>query len=315
MFSFVYRLTDLYPTSSEKYYVGKHTNNSDEIELGKTYFTSSKRVSFLWKNDINRFKIKIVKIFETSEDAIRFESKYHNRLNVSKNPLFYNLQNQQNTYKHERDNLVTVHNLKNNFIETITCDEYYSNLNLYEPLNKNKILAVKNNIPCLVDKQDFINLKLHGINYDKVYVTEKDTGKKLLVSKEVYKNNKNLYDFTLQKMCVYDTINKKFCLIDKSEFDKNRYVGVNKGRVCDVKQCNICGKNISLSNFERHIIRHSTRYIFISNYIKTLKVSEYDFYTIYKNNGYFEVKNYGYINHDKISLRVIGKLIKGKKDD
>ena len=71
-------------------------------------------------------------------------------------------------------------------------------------------------------------------------------------------------------------------------------------------KCQICSKEVS--NFERHIKCHNTRFIFITNGFTTLKVSELEYFNKYSN--FKIVKHNGYWNGELKSLRVIGKLLK-----
>ena len=170
---YVYRITDL-KSKVKRYYVGKHKDYDFDFEIGKTYFTSSKTIKKLWLNDINRFKVKIVRIFNTDSEALHFEAKYHHRLNVAKNDKFYNLQNQSNYLKFERAGLITVLN-SDNEKETISLSEFYSNKDKYTPLNKNKVLTNDHRI---VDKDTFIKNNLHGVNYNLLTVFNKELGKR-----------------------------------------------------------------------------------------------------------------------------------------
>ena len=176
---YVYRITDL-KSKVKRYYVGKHKDHNFDFEIGKTYFTSSKTIKKLWLNDINRFKVKIVRTFNTDSDALKFEAKYHHRLNVAKNDKFYNLQNQSNYLNFERAGLITVLN-SDNEKETISLSEFYSNKGKYTPLNKNKVLTNDHRI---VDKDTFIKNNLHGVNYNLLTVFNKELGKKERIIKD-----------------------------------------------------------------------------------------------------------------------------------
>ena len=300
---YVYRITDL-KSKVKRYYVGKHKDRNFDFEIGKTYFTSSKTIKKLWLNDINRFKVKIVRTFNTDSEALKFEAKYHHRLNVAKNEKFYNLQNQSNYLKFERAGLITVLN-SDNKKETISLSEFYSNKDKYTPLNKNKVLTNDHHI---VDKDTFIKNNLHGVNYNLLTVFNKELGKKERITKDEYFKNKNKYDFILNKITAYDTLNNKFVIINKEEFDGIRFKGVNFNRKFKTVKCQICSKEVSNTNFERHVKRHKTRSIFITNGFTTLKVSEFEYFNKYSN--FKIVKHNGYWNGELLSLRVIGKLLK-----
>ena len=312
MYSYVYRITDLNPSDDRKYYVGKHFNKSDNIELGVTYFTSSKIVSYLWKKYKNRFIYKIIKIFYDDLEAIKFESKYHKRLNVQNNKNFYNVQNQTNTAHYERSNKVYIKDIINKISYTIDCDVFYANKNIYQTPHKNKILAISpqnNSKTILVDKDIFYKNHMKGVNYNKLYVKNLLTGDKETISKDTYQKNKNKYYHILQKISVYDVKNKCYTIIDKNLFDGERYVVVNKNRTFKKVQCFICKKLISNTNIQRHIDTHLHKQVYISNYYVTLKCNEYTFYLLYKNFNYFVCNKFGYINNICYNLRYLSKLI------
>ena len=97
---YVYRLTISLPNDPRKYYVGKHSGELDDFETGK-YKTSSLLVKKILNEKVE-FKSKIVKIFDTSKEALEFECKYHKRLDVENHEKFFNIQNQESPekYKH-----------------------------------------------------------------------------------------------------------------------------------------------------------------------------------------------------------------------
>ena len=87
---YTYRITCNHPDSIEKYYYGfrksktQHPNND-------VYWSSSKYVKeAILKYGIQYFSKKIIKIFDIAEDAIKHESKLHERLKVDKHRLFFN---------------------------------------------------------------------------------------------------------------------------------------------------------------------------------------------------------------------------------
>ncbi len=77
MISYVYRVTSKTPINGMIYYVGKRTGELDDLQTGR-YKTSSKLLRDIFNP--NDFFIKIVKVFRTPEEAIKFEIKYHKRL-------------------------------------------------------------------------------------------------------------------------------------------------------------------------------------------------------------------------------------------
>lgn len=89
MYHYVYRIT-----YKSKYYVGKRSSKlKPQQDIGLKYFTSG-ILHDEFKMHPNKFKIKIVRMFNSSTNVINFEIKYHARLNVGSHPKFYNRANQ-----------------------------------------------------------------------------------------------------------------------------------------------------------------------------------------------------------------------------
>lgn len=98
-YSYVYRITNLI---ENKHYIGSRyciMNNRysmDALEDLLSYQTSS--TDGIFKNDLrlnitntNKYKCKIVKQFKTASEALIFENKFHNKVNIlSHNNKFYN---------------------------------------------------------------------------------------------------------------------------------------------------------------------------------------------------------------------------------
>jgi len=90
IFHYVYRITNI---SAKKHYYGCRSSEiHPSLDLGRKYFSSSKDKEFLQEQEKNKehFKYKVIRIFQTREDALSFEIKLHTKFNVDKNPSFYN---------------------------------------------------------------------------------------------------------------------------------------------------------------------------------------------------------------------------------
>lgn len=86
---YTYRITCIHPESVERYYYG-FRKSSVHPKLDE-YWSSSKYVKeALAKFGKSFFKKKIIKIFESAEDAIIHESKLHEKFKVDKHPKFFN---------------------------------------------------------------------------------------------------------------------------------------------------------------------------------------------------------------------------------
>jgi hypothetical protein len=86
IYHYVYRITNLV---ENKHYYGKRSSKIKPIlDLGHKYFSSSRDKNFIQDQKANptHYKYKIVANFETSESALTFEIKLHNKFNVGINP-------------------------------------------------------------------------------------------------------------------------------------------------------------------------------------------------------------------------------------
>ena len=90
MHHYVYRITNII---ENRHYYGKRSSKLAPIlDLGIKYFSSSKDTEFKLdqKNNRQKYRYKIIRTFETNEDAINFEIKLHHKMHVDKNHNFYN---------------------------------------------------------------------------------------------------------------------------------------------------------------------------------------------------------------------------------
>ena len=94
---YVYRITN---TQENKHYYGVRSSKVEpKLDLGIKYFSSSTDKEFIQEQQGNKsiFKYKIVKQFDSREEAINLEIKLHNKFNVGKNNNFYNASKQTST--------------------------------------------------------------------------------------------------------------------------------------------------------------------------------------------------------------------------
>lgn len=306
MSHYVYRLTNKNPFDERIYYVGKHSGGLDDFSTGK-YRTSSKKISPIFNGN---FDVKIVKTFETPEEALMFEGIYHNRLDVMRHEKFYNEQNQSLNGKLDRTGMVSVINLETNEKMTIPVEKFNSH-SKYVSLNKNNVLCKDKltNIKMIVPKEEFKqNDNLVGINYGLIHCKLKSTKEKITITTEEYHTNKHMYEYTqARRISAYDTLNDKKVQIEPEEFDGKRYVGIKTYTKEETKQCELCEHEISLSNFERHVNTHNTRLVYVTDNenINTKKVSEYQFYS--------NLQNTHYICESGMNVYKDGKIIRKRK--
>lgn len=315
-FHFVYRITYKNPFDLRKYYIGKHSGKLDDFETGK-YKTSSKKIKEIFNT--KDFEVKIVKIFDNALKALYFESKYHQRLNVQDHPLFFNEQNQTICRGCDRTDRVTVFINETGEKMKISAEKYNENKNLYTPINIGMVSCKdKFGNTFLVSKEEFYkNKNLVGINKGVVFVTNKDTNEKISITSKEFKNNRDNYIHPYENLITcYDCLEKTTKMISSEEFyaDRERYKGIKFITGERKKKCDICGEDISSSNYERHRITHFKKYIWVTdnNNLNTIKVKEDEFYLKLKDTHYKVIKNkdetFGYYNGELKNIRAIGRL-------
>lgn len=314
---FVYRVTAKIPQNGMVYYVGKHSGELDDLHSGK-YKTSSKILRKDFKPE--NFKIKIVKIFENSNDAVRFEIKYHKRLKVSTHPKFFNLAI-QTSKSFDRGGMVTVFDTLENVRKTIPVKDF-KDKNRYVCIGKGFTLCknLKTQEVLRVSNEEFKNNpNLVGINHGVVYTKDLE-GNRVKISKLEYKQNKSKYKHEeTGKTIVWDKEQEKFVKISTKEFkeNKSKYQGANTIKGFDYVPCKICGKLIQYPNLKSHetkghngmlYVRHnSTMEVYLvenKTYFEKY-TKDYSIFGGRNKNDYF-----GKIDGKEAHIRYLGKALK-----
>ena len=295
---YVYRLTISLPNDSRKYYVGKHSGYLDDFETGK-YKTSSKIVSKLLKEG-KEFKYKIVKLFNTAQEALNFETKYLSRVDAKNNILFFNLINHP-PKKCELTTLGKVPCL--NKITGKNCsvskDEFYNHPDIYETFQKNKVTAwnKETNIYENVDVNVYVkNKNIFSLSSsDMVFCYNEESNRfDLKVPVIEYQKNKDKYiTFHKNKITVFNRETNKYEKIPIDSYAKN------KDKYCSALSGKIIVRNKENSKIEKIQIdlfyNNREKYEAISkNTVSCLDISDgvfkrvpSDEYNVYKNIKYF----------------------------
>lgn len=87
------------PTSKHYYGAKYQKDNCNPNDFWKTYFTSSSLVhNLITDYGFDSFEYSIRKIFNTAEDAIKWESKFLKKVNAQNNPSWLNRHNGSNGF-------------------------------------------------------------------------------------------------------------------------------------------------------------------------------------------------------------------------
>lgn len=118
---YVYRITNI--KELKHYYGTRSCNGFPSEDLGIKYFSSSSDKNFILdqKTNPHHYTYKIIRIYNSREEALKLEIKLHNKFDVGINESFYNLAKQTSTgfdttgrkYKHseETKRLISLGNL------------------------------------------------------------------------------------------------------------------------------------------------------------------------------------------------------------
>lgn len=89
-YHYTYRITNM--VEHKHYYGARSSKVHPTQDLGIKYFSNSIDKEFMSEQKLNpqNFKYKIIKIFETREEAIAMEIKLHAKFDVGVNESFYN---------------------------------------------------------------------------------------------------------------------------------------------------------------------------------------------------------------------------------
>lgn len=90
---YIYRITNV--IDNMHYYGARISELNPKLDIGFKYFSSSVNTSFIkdQKENPEKYKYKVVKVFDSNADKILYESFLHQYFNVKAHPAFYNQSN------------------------------------------------------------------------------------------------------------------------------------------------------------------------------------------------------------------------------
>ena len=201
---YVYRITD--KINKKHYYGSRVSVKHPKMDLGVVYMSSSNDIEFMKDQEEcpQRFKYKIVRIFENNIDKILYESFLHQYFDVKNHKKFINRSNQ----------------LPSGFDTTgyISCKHKETHQTI------------------LVSKQEFNkNDNLVGLASGMVNCFDKNTGVIKQVTKYEFDASEELVGVCKGKFACYDNTIGKYIQMDVDEFafeeNNGRYTKVNTGMV------------------------------------------------------------------------------------
>lgn len=216
MKSYVYRITNI---KEQKYYYGSRKSKKEDLMQDlKSYRSSFKKWFKVDQiNNPDNYKYKIIRVFETRDEATIFESKLHYKFDVKTHSKFYNLSNQTP-----------------NGFSTSGC------VAVYDPILEENKLVSKND-------SKYIDGNYISINKGKVVVHDK-CGKRFQVdvNDERYLSGE-LVSINKGKVAVKDKEGNKFQVdVNDERYLSGELVSVIKGYKINKKKINIYDSNDNL---------------------------------------------------------------------
>lgn len=251
-FHYVYLLENTKPIDERKYYIG--VRSTDISPKNDNYFSSSKIIKKLIKENGNTFTKKIIKEFNNRKDALAYEIFMHEKQKVSTNHFFYNLTKQTNL-GFDTTGFIFINGVRLPISNYYLSDEKYhtygkitlkdkNNNKFYVSVNDDRYIKgeliglstgltpIRNDDGCyiIINKSDY-NKDIHKTsNHQKAPVVDKDGNRFLIdINDERYLSGK-VKSVHKNKVICKDN-NNNIHYIDRDEFLEKKYVGINKGNI------------------------------------------------------------------------------------
>lgn len=231
MFFYVYKITNLKPLDSRKFYIGSRSSKIEPL-LDTKYLGSSKYV----KDHIkilgeDCFSKEILSIHNTREDAYKEEVRLQTFLGVVDDPEYYN-RSIHNNVKFNTDNMTQVIDTRYNIKIMVTLEEYRNN-NHYVSVNNNmvQVTDIEGNKLSITSEEYKNNKEKYFFHTTgMVVVNDKKSGERKYVTKQEFESNEDYEYIHKNTVVVRDLKTGKRTRIPKNIYDlnKDRYISLNK---------------------------------------------------------------------------------------
>lgn len=250
---YVYRITDI---TVNRHYIGSRSTDRPPCnDIGKVYFSSSSDRSFIddQKRYPERFRYKILAHFPNRKRAVTFEVKIHAKLDVARNPAFFNRARQTSTgfstqgmitidgrimtteeyYKsgilHPRKNIALVTDKSGEIFSTRTDDQRFSTGEIWS-CSKGLVRAKRlDDTRTTVTVSEYYSGNYTSSRSGRVAAIDSNNNRKLIDRNEFYSGN---YRHVSQgQVTAIELQTGQSMSVTVEEFNKGGYQGINKGRV------------------------------------------------------------------------------------
>ncbi len=252
---YVYKITNINPVDSRKYYIGVRTAPSGNPEEDTDYMGSSVPLKeAIQAQGLEFFSKEILSTWETRELAEQEEARIHKEYRVSINDNFYNLMESSGKPLNPIG-YVRVVDTRTGMPDLITREEFKKNT-FYQHNTKGKTVVLdrrdgkRKHVPI----EDFQKYD-HFIHQKKNLVTVLDIrdGKTKSVTQEEFDNSDYYIGSTKGMVVVLDKRDGKTKSVTQEEFDNlPYYVGTTKGMVMVLDKRDGTRKTVTKEEFESY---------------------------------------------------------------
>jgi len=324
MIHYVYKITNITPINEKQFYIGVHSTDN-KIPLEDGYMGSSKYLSSEIKNQgIDSFDKTILSTWNTRKLAEKEEKRLHKLFDVRNNNSYFNKHNasDENTIGYDRVVALDKNNMivwltKSEFQSTddynginkglvwtfdkqakvwcwVSKNEYHTNKICYDMPTNNNVAAIDivTNTNVRISKELFDKTDRYiGVSTNKVVVLNIETNKVEQITKALFDSQPTLYiSVSAGKITANDTLTNKNVYITIEEFyASDRYKTASTKMVSCIDTLDGITKQVSKKDFDMNLnyVGVNTKCIYIyDNNKKFVKMSDYNFRTFCKDNGY-----------------------------
>ena len=233
MKSYVYRITNI---KEQKYYYGSRKSKKEDLMQDlKSYRSSFKKWFKVDQiNNPDNYKYKIIRVFETRDEATIFESKLHYKFDVKTHSKFYNLSN-QTPNGFSTSGCVAVYDpiLEENKLVSKNDSKYIDGN--YISINKGKVVVhdkCGKRFQVDVNDERYLSGELVSINKGKVAVKDYDGVTYYLDKDDDKIKHMNLKPCHIGKVVVKDKEGNKFHVCnDDLDFLNGNFISINKHKI------------------------------------------------------------------------------------
>ena len=246
-YHYVYKLIDTNPIDERIYYIGVRSCNC-EPDIDK-YYSSSKTIKNIIKNNGNTFKKIILKIYDSREDASNEETRLHALYNVGLNKQYYNIVNQKGSF-FDSIGIIFINKQK------ISIEDYKKSNLKFHSFGKITVRDINGNTyQTNVDDIRLINGEIEPVSTGYCQAINKYTRNNEHVKCDVYYNNPDIYYSNNKGKVAVKDINNNTFLVSKDDenYINGNLISVHKGKV--MAKNTITSENIytTINNFKNDI--------------------------------------------------------------